>query len=124
MAKTAVEKDLVVDSLRKALRVAKAAQKEGYEDVRTNGTVCTDHLDWAVQNIEAALLWINEYRQEEKKNERAAPAAPKKPKEIEECDCGNEIEPDDVAICGGCDKPTCPDCMGDDGICIRCEEED
>jgi hypothetical protein len=38
--------------------------------------------------------------------------------------CEKEIEPGDVAVCGGCDNPTCPECMGDDGICQDCELEE
>src|SRR5579864_4302342 len=118
--------DAVSDAIRRALRTVLAAQREAYGDVRTSSTVCTDHLDAALKSIEAAAQWMAEYRKEEKANERRADPSPKR-KAVEKIfchSCENEIDPGDVAVCGGCDKPTCPDCMGDEGICKECEEDD
>jgi hypothetical protein len=70
---------------------------------------------------------MTELRKEEKADERRSLPTTARPKVkvIEECHiCGNEIEPDDLAVCGGCDKPTCSECMGDDGICRECEAEE
>ena len=120
------EKDLVADAIRKALRMAEVAQRAGYDDVRTSSTVCTDYLDEAVKSLQNAAQWSTDLRKEEKADERRSIAQPKpKPAPKTECHiCGNEIQPDDLAVCGGCDNPTCPDCMGDDGICKDCEAED
>ena len=117
--------DAVIDSVHKALRTALAAQKEAYGDVRTSSTVCTDHLDAAVKSLEAAAQWMAEYRNEETANERraASPAVPKSVKKVFCHSCENEIDPGDIALCSGCDKFTCPDCMGDDGICKECEAD-
>jgi hypothetical protein len=122
-----VEKDLVAEAIGKALRTAQAAQKAAYEDVRTSSGICTDYLDDAVNSLQNAARWITDLRKEEKADERRSIAQPKaKPElKIDECHvCGNEIEPDDLAVCGGCDNSTCPNCMGDDGICKECEGED
>lgn len=121
-----VAKDAVVESIRKAHRAAQAAQKEAYGDVRTSSTVCTDHLDQAVSSLEYAAKWMSDYRQEVGADERRSIPTPKvKAIAKVECHiCDNEIDPGDVAICGGCDKPTCPECMGDDGICTECETEE
>jgi hypothetical protein len=122
---TTVEKDALVETIRKALRAAKAAQTEAYGDVRTSSTVCTDHLDSAVKSLESATQWMSEYQQEIKADERRSSSVPKPaPKPKEECHiCENEIDPGDVAVCGGCDQPTCPECMSDEGVCKECEAE-
>jgi hypothetical protein len=124
---TMVEKDAVVESIRKALRVAQAAQTDAYGDVRTSSTVCTDHLDAAVVSLEAATQWMSEYQQEIRADERRSISSVSKPapKPKEGCHiCENEVDPGDVAICGGCDQATCPECMGDEGICKECEAEE
>jgi hypothetical protein len=122
-----VERDLVAEAIGKALRSAQAAQKAAYEDVRTSSGICTDYLDDAVKSLQDAADWFTGLRKEEKADERRSIAPSKselKPK-TEECHiCGTDIEPDDLAVCGGCDNPTCPNCMGDDGICKVCEAEE
>lgn len=125
--RVAAEKDLVAEAIRKAYRTAEAAQKAAYDDVRTSSTVCTDYLDTAMKSIHQAAQWFTDLRAEEKADERrSVPAPPKRTVAAKEgCHiCGEDIEPGDVAICGGCDKPTCSDCMGDEGICKECEAED
>lgn len=119
-------KDEVVESIRKALRATQAAQKEAWGDVRTGSTVCADYLDQAVAALENAKTWVAAYNKEILADERRsiAVSAPK-PELKQNCHiCDNEIESDDLAICGGCDKPTCPECMGDEGICKECEKDD
>jgi hypothetical protein len=121
-----VGRDAVVEAIRKALRATQAAQKEAYGDVRTSSTVCTDALDQAVACLEDAAKWMADYQKEALADERRSITTPKaKVEEKEGCHlCGDEIDPGDVAVCGGCDKPTCPNCMGDDGICKECEAEE
>ena len=117
----------MAEAIVKALRTAQAAQKAAYEDVRTSSGVCTDYLDDAVKSLQDAAHWFTDLRKEEKADVRRSIAQPKaKPEpKVQECHtCGNEIEPDELAVWGGCDNPTCPDCMGDDGICKECETED
>jgi hypothetical protein len=119
------EADAVNDSIRKALRSALAAQKESYGDVRSSSTLCTDHIDAAVKNLEAAAQWMAQFWKEERTDERRADSQPKR-KTVEKfvCHaCENEIEPGDVAVCGGCDKATCPEFMADEGICVECEAD-
>jgi hypothetical protein len=119
-------KDQVAESIRKALRSTQAAQKEAYGDLRTSGTVCTDYLDQAVSSLENARQWMAECQREVLADERRSisVAAPR-PAPKQNCHiCDNEIDPGDLAVCGGCDEPTCPDCMGDDGICKECEAEE
>jgi hypothetical protein len=121
-----VDKDLVAEAIRKALKAVEAAQKAGYEDTRTSSTVCTDHLDSALTSMKAAAGWYADLRKEEKADERRPWPGGAKPKveTKEECHiCGDDIAPGDVARCGGCDEPTCPTCMGDDGSCKKCESE-
>lgn len=120
------EKDAAVEAIRKALRATQAAQKEAYGDVRTSSTICTDDLDQAVSCLESAARWMSDYQKEVSADERRSIPTPKaRVEEKEECHlCGEEIDPGDVAVCGGCDKPTCPNCMGDDGICKECEAEE
>lgn len=118
------EKDALTEAIRKALRTAQGAQKEGHEDLRSSSTVCADYLDSAVKHLEDAAKWMSEYQREVKADERWEP-----PKAAvlakDNCHiCEEDIDPGDVAVCGGCDKPTCPDCMGDDGACTECEAED
>jgi hypothetical protein len=122
---TTVEKDAVLEAIRKAVRAAQSAQKEAYGDVRTSSSVCTDHLDAAVKSLESAAQWMRDYRKEVLADERQSTLPPNPtPKPKEECHiCESEINPGDVAICGGCDRPTCPECMGDEGICKECETE-
>jgi hypothetical protein len=43
-----------IASIRKALSAALAAQRTAYGDIRTSGTVCTDHLDAAVKELMSA----------------------------------------------------------------------
>jgi hypothetical protein len=119
-------KDEVVESIRKALRTTQAAQKEAYGDVRSSSTLCTDHLDQAVSCLESATQWMAEYRKEVLADERRSiPVSVPKAEPKQSCHiCDNEIDPGDLAVCGGCDEPTCPDCMGDDGICKECETEE
>ena len=121
-----VEKDAVAEAIRKALRATQTANEEAYGDVRTSSTVCTDDLDYAVKSLENAAKWMSEYRKEVVADERRSISVAKPaPEPKEECHiCDNEIDPGDVAVCGGCDKPTCPDCMGDEGICKECETEE
>ena len=119
-------KDEVLESTSKALRATQAAQKEAWGDVRTGSTVCADYLDQAVAALENAKTWIAEYNKEVAADERRSisVSAPK-PEPKQNCHiCDSEIDPDDVAVCGGCDEPTCPDCMGEDGICKQCETEE
>ena len=121
------EKDLVAEAIGKALRTAQAAQRAAYEDVRTSSGVCTDYLDDAVNALQNAAHWVTDLRKEEKADERRsiAPSKPKPEPKVQECHvCGEEIEPDDLAVCGGCDNPTCPNCMGEDGFCKDCEAEE
>jgi hypothetical protein len=122
-----VEKDAVVETIRQALKATPAAPTEAYGDVRSSSTVCTDNSDQAVASLENAAQWISEYRKEVLADERRSISSVSKPasKPKEECHiCESEIDPGDVAICGGCDKPTCPECMGDAGICQACEAEE
>jgi hypothetical protein len=122
----AVEKDLVPDAVRKALRAVEAAQRAAYEDVRTSSTVCTDHLDAALKSMQAALEWTAELRREDKADERRSILPPKPKVEVESMQnchiCDIEIEPDDLAICSGCDKATCTKCIGDNEVCKECED--
>jgi hypothetical protein len=102
-----IEKDLVAEAIGKALRTAQAAQKAAYEDVRTSSGICTDYLDDAVKSLQDAAHWFTDLRKEEKADERRStqPQAKPEPK-VQECHiCGNEIEPDDLAICSGCETP-------------------
>jgi len=119
-------KDAVLESIRKALRTTQAAQKEAYCDVRTSSTLCTDHLDQAVLCLESATEWMAEYQREVLADERRsiAVSAPKQAPKQNCHICDNEIDPGDLAVCGGCDEPTCPNCMGDDGFCKECETEE
>ena len=117
----------MAEAIRKAIQTAEAAQKAAHEDVRTSSTICTDYLDAGVKSIQQAAHWFADLRAGEKTDERRSISQPK-PKlapKTDECHlCGNEIEPDDLAVCGGCNKPTCSECMGDDGICRECEAEE
>jgi hypothetical protein len=119
--------DSIRETIRKALQAAKQAQAAANEDLRTSSTLCTDYLDAAVRDLESSADWYRELRQEEKANERQSLPKPEpqaKP-EPDVCHiCDSEIPPDDVAVCGGCDKPTCPNCMGDEGICKQCEVDE
>jgi len=119
-------KDQVVESIRKALRATQTAQKEAWGDVRMSSTLCTDHLDQAVSCLGSAAQWMAEYREEVLADERRSIAiSVPKPAPKQSCHiCDNEIDPGDLAVCGGCDEPTCPDCMGDVGICKECETEE
>jgi hypothetical protein len=65
-----VEKDAVVETIRKALRATQTAKEEAYGDVRTSSTICTDHLDSAVKHLEDAVKWMSEYRKEVVEDER------------------------------------------------------
>lgn len=125
-AKLERDKDAVADDIGKALRAARAAQQTAYEDVRSSSTVCTDYLDSAVRSLESAAGWMAEYRKEVQADERRSSVVAKpKPVPKTECHtCGEEIDPGDVAVCQGCDEPTCPNCMGDEGICLECEAEE
>ncbi len=67
-----------------------------------------------------------EYRKEVLADERRsiAVSAPK-PLPKQTCHiCDSEIDAGDLAVCGGCDEPTCLDWVGDDGICKQCETEE
>ena len=112
-------KDKVVESIRKALRATQAAQQEAYGDLRTSSTLCTDHLDQAVSSLENARQWMAEYQKEVLADERRSIAVSvPRPQPKQQCHiCDNQIDASDLAVCGGCDEPTCPECMGDDGIC-------
>jgi hypothetical protein len=115
-----------IASIRKDLSAALAAQRTAYGDVSTSGTVCTDHLDAAVKELMSARVWLAEYEKEERANEKAKLPSVKKAKVVEvTCSiCDEPIEPGDVSICSGCGGSICPNDMGDDGVCKRCEAED
>lgn len=49
--KTTANNEAVRDALRKALRAVEAAQKAGYEVVRTSSTLCTDYIDSALNSL-------------------------------------------------------------------------
>jgi len=123
---SSLERDAVFGAIRKALRAAQAARMEGYGDVRISSTACTDYLDYAVTSLENAVKWMGDYQKEVRADERRSLLVLKTAAKLkEECHiCETEIEPDDLAVCGGCDKPTCPECVGDDGICKDCEAEE
>jgi hypothetical protein len=123
-AMTVAEKDLLTDAIKKALRAVEGAQKAGYEDTRSSSSLCADHIDAALKSMQAASQWLTDLRREENINERPDPAPKAKPAPKVACHiCEREIGPDDVAICGGCDSPTCQNCMGEDEVCIECESE-
>jgi hypothetical protein len=122
--KSRVERDPILDAMKKAIHAVEAAQKAAYDDVRTSSTVCTEHLDAALAAVRDAQAWYGALRTEEKTNERLDPIAKPKPAAKPECHvCGDEIEPDELTICGGCDEPTCPNCVGENEVCVECEAE-
>ena len=94
--------------------------------MRTSSTICTDDLDQPVSCLENAARWMTDYHKEVLADERRSIPTPKaKVEQKEECHlCGDEIDPGDALPGAGCDKPTCPKCMGDDGICRECESEE
>ena len=119
----------VREAIANAIRGIKKAQREAYDDTRTNSTVCTDSLDSAAASLESARLWFADYLKETRRDEkRRFPAPPSAKSEIEEAQdcgiCGAEIAPGDLARCGGCDRAICPDCIEDNGICHECEAEE
>lgn len=109
--------------LMQALRAVHVAEKESREYLPTSGTACSDYLATALGAVQAASLWLAELRQEEKADARISHKLPKPPKlekaPIECGVCGDEIKPDDVSICGGCDHSICPGCMRDE-VCADC----
>lgn len=120
-------RDVVRDAIAKAERAVMLAALEANGDTRTNGTVCTDHLEAANKSIHAAREWLAEYIVEERREARPeAKAMPVNAAIVRvECEgCGASIAPGDVSICSGCDKPVCPDCMGDNEVCLKCDEDD
>ena len=38
--------------------------------------------------------------------------------------CDEKIETEDWALCSGCGIPVCPECMGPDEYCQKCEASD
>jgi cysteine synthase len=119
---TKTEKDIVAEAIKKAIKAVNSAYGAALDDTRTNSTVCTDHLDSANYHLEQAAKWLKEFEQEQNSTEQPKFKAKPEP-EQHECSCGAEIAEDDLAVCVGCGEDTCPDCMGDDGICKRCEAE-
>jgi len=122
----AVIADTVASTVANALNAALKAQGEAYGDTRTSSTICTDHLDAAVESLKAAQQWLRELRADEARDARTKlKPEPKAKPEPSECECcGETIAPGDISICGGCDKPICPGCMGDNEVCKSCEEEE
>jgi hypothetical protein len=111
-------------AIRRALKVVKLAQLEANNDLRSNGGDCEHYLTQAVENLEAASKWLAEYDRVEKENDKPVKTRPQQEK-AEECEvCETTIVPDDLTICGGCGKPICPECMGENEVCVHCEEDD
>jgi hypothetical protein len=117
------KKDPVAAAITKALATTLTAQAEAYGDTRTSSTVCTDHLSAAVGCLQAAQQWVRELNAEERRNDRPEPPPKPKPEEIFCHLCALNIAPGDLTVCSGCDENTCPDCMGDDEVCKKCEKE-
>ena len=115
-------KDPIRAAFARAQRAMLALRNEVNGDLRTSLTRCSESLVSAEGELACAALWYNELLREEAADEKETPApAPT----VRECECcGEEIPEDDVSICGGCNKPICPDCMGDENYCSVCLDED
>lgn len=123
--KAAIERDEVAAAIKSAMKAIGAAQREANEDSRTaSGTVCWE-LDQAERHIKAADNWLRELAAETRADEKREARTPnsKAPK-LPECHhCEEPIAEADLALCSGCDKPTCSTCMEGE-YCIECNAAD
>lgn len=116
------EKDPVRAAMSAAMKLVKKAADEARGDVRTSCTVMIDHLDLAGASLTLANEWYSGLLKEEAANLRVD--APKPKPVRHECGrCEDTIRPGDVTVCSGCEREICLTCMGDDGVCVDCEEE-
>ena len=116
--------DTIQAKLRAAATALKAAGAAIRDDLRTSGTACEDYIAVALSGATDAHRWYSELLDAERRDAKA-PAPKPQPKPQAVCHiCYGTISDDDLAVCGGCDEPTCPKCMADDGICDACVQEE
>lgn len=115
--------DPLANALHRSWRSLKRTETILNEDTRTNGTVCTDHVAAALACIQSAQLWVEVLLAEEKADAQPDPPEVEAEEELVCHVCGEDIEPDKETRCQGCNELTCEDCMGDDEVCVECEED-
>ena len=118
MSTTQIKSDPTEKALDSARRSLALAQQVALEDTRTSSTAYSDALAEAVQALDAAARWYADLVEEERRDGIPEPTKSK----VFVCSvCEEGIEPGDVTVCPDCGDPICPDCMGEDGVCLDCE---